>query len=375
MKLLVVAPYFYPKIGGMENYAWNISKGLKEKYGWDIAVITSNHIENKYIEEIISGIKIYRLPMWFKISNTPINPLWVFFIKKIIKKEKPDIINAHSPVPFIADITALASNKIPYILTYHGSTMKKNKFILDLIISFYENKILKRILIKANKIICVSGFIQKNFLKEYKNKTIVVTPGVDMNIFKPAINRSIGQKTILCIGGLKKAENYKRIIDIFYALKMLHDKNVNTYLSIVGEGDNIDYFKSICKKLGISKHVTFKGKLIGLNLVKEYQKADVIVLPSVNDSFGMVLIEAMACKIPVIGASIGGIPEIIQNNIDGLTVPPLNISALAGAILKIITNKKKANQFAKKGYKKIINNYQWEEKIYKTNEIFTKINI
>src|SRR3712207_4234978 len=107
MKLMIIAPYFYPKIGGLENYAYNIALGLKKKFKWNIVVVTSNHVEKKYKEEKINGLKIYRLPYLFKLSNTPINPFWYFQIREIIKKENPDVINAHTPVPFISDIAAI----------------------------------------------------------------------------------------------------------------------------------------------------------------------------------------------------------------------------------------------------------------------------
>ena len=150
MKLLVVTPYFYPKIGGLENYAYNISKGLKDKYGWEIVVITSNHEEKKDKKEELNGMKIYKLARWFKISNTPINPMWYFQIKNIIKKEKPDVINAHIPVPFISDVTARVCGDIPFILTYHtGAMMLKGKLLEDLLIKFYESSILKAILKKS----------------------------------------------------------------------------------------------------------------------------------------------------------------------------------------------------------------------------------
>src|SRR5438876_7941039 len=102
MKLLVVTPYFYPKIGGLENYAYNFCIGIKNKYKWDIVIVTSNHIEKKDKVEKINGLKIYRLSTLFKISNTPVNPFWFWNIKNIIQKEKPNVINVHTPVPFIA---------------------------------------------------------------------------------------------------------------------------------------------------------------------------------------------------------------------------------------------------------------------------------
>ena len=61
MKILIVTPYFTPHIGGVENYAYNIGKGLKEKYGWEVVVVTSNYEERKYKEEQMDRMKIYRL--------------------------------------------------------------------------------------------------------------------------------------------------------------------------------------------------------------------------------------------------------------------------------------------------------------------------
>jgi len=233
MKEMVVAPYFYPKIGGLENYAYNISKGLKDKYGWEIVVITSNHEEKKdRKEEIIDGIKIYRLPFWFKISNTPINPIWYFQIKNIIKKEKPDVINAHTPVPFISDVTARVCGDIPFILTYHtGAMMLKGKLLEDLLIRFYESFILKATLKKAKKIICSSDFVRLGFLKDYANKTITITPGVDLNRFKHKISNF--KNKILFVGNLKKVEKYKGLEYLLSAVNIIKKNIKDVKLTVV----------------------------------------------------------------------------------------------------------------------------------------------
>ena len=79
MKIMFVCPYFYPKIGGLENYVYNIAKRLSLKH--EIVVITSNHLNLKDKIEFFEGMKVIRLSKMFKISNTPINPFWYFKIK------------------------------------------------------------------------------------------------------------------------------------------------------------------------------------------------------------------------------------------------------------------------------------------------------
>src|SRR5438309_10092407 len=137
-KIMFVTPYFYPSSGGVENYVYNLAKGLKIKYTWDIVVVTSNPHSATVECNNKDGITIYRLPSLFTISNTPINPFWYFYLKKIITQEKPSLINAHAPVPFIADVAALTAGKIPFILTYHAGPMKKGKLFFDMIIGIYE---------------------------------------------------------------------------------------------------------------------------------------------------------------------------------------------------------------------------------------------
>ena len=142
-------------------------------------------------------------------------------------------------------------------------------------------------------------------------------------------------------------------------------------LRLVGSGDRVEYFKMYAQKLGINKNVKFVGSKINNELILEYQISKVIVLPSIteSESFGMVLIEAMACKKPVIGSNIGGIPHVIDNNENGLLVPPKDPEALAKAIIKILKNPKLAKKMGENGYKKVKENFLWNKQIKKTKKI------
>ena len=124
VKLLLVTPYFPPHPGGLEAYAFNIAQGLMQTYNYEVVVVTSNPNGKKQIIEDYCGIKVYRLPIMLRISNTPINPLWYVTLKRIVRAEKPDIINSHQPVPFIGDLTASLTGNIPFVLTYHSGTMR-----------------------------------------------------------------------------------------------------------------------------------------------------------------------------------------------------------------------------------------------------------
>jgi glycosyltransferase involved in cell wall biosynthesis len=358
-KVVFITPYFYPHSGGLENYAFNIAKGLSEKHNWDIAVITSNDSNKKQIE-IINNIKIYRLPVLFKISNTPVNPLWYFEIKNIIKKENPDIVNAHSPVPFISDVAALAVKDIPLVLTYHSGTMKKNKFFSDIFIWIYENYFFKSILNKSKKIIVPSNFVKRTILKKYVDKSVIISPAVDVSIFKPTANKENFENTVMFICRFKNMHRMKGLTYLLEAMEQLPFAK----LKIIGEKGN-----------ATEKNIEYLGPKTGTDLVREIQDSNVLVLPSLAhmESFGMVLLEAMACKTPVVGTNIGGIPEVIEDNVDGLIVPSRNSNELARAIGNILTDKQLAEKMGEAGYKKVHEKYMWDSRIKLTNELFISL--
>jgi len=349
IKLMIVTPYFYPKIGGLENYAFNIAKGLMKDYGYEIVIITSNHESKEYKEETLEGMKIYRLPYQFKVSNTPISFKWKKQITEIIQKEQPDIINAHSPVPFISDVACRVAHKlkIPFYLTYHAGSMKKgNSFSKNIIINFYESIILKKTLVYSNKIICCSDFVKKEFLKDFRLDCSTINPGIDSKLFNPAkIQKQ--KRNVLFIGNFSKDYDWKGLDYLIESIKQIGD----VHLTVIGEGEK--------EKI---QNVEFKGIKKDQELVLEIQKCNLLVLPSISsaESFGMVLIEAMACKKPVIGSNIGGIPYVIDDGKNGLLVPPKDSQALAEAIIKILSNPKLAKQMGENGYKKVKEYFTWD---------------
>jgi glycosyltransferase involved in cell wall biosynthesis len=209
VKLLFVTPYFPPHPGGLETYAFNIAKGLLQTHDYEVVVVTSNPNGKKHIVEDYCGIKVYRLPIMLRISNTPINPFWYGTLKRIIRTEKPDIINSHQPVPFIGDLAAFLAGHIPFVLTYHSGTMQKHKFLSDSITFVYEKLILPHTASKATKIICASNFVKNTLLKQYACKSTVIHPGVDISLFKPDPTIEKNENLILFICSFKNMYGLK----------------------------------------------------------------------------------------------------------------------------------------------------------------------
>lgn len=333
MKIMIVTPYFYPKVGGLESYALAVAKGLKEHYEHDIVVVTSNHEIKKRDEIIVEGIRVIRLPILFKISNTPINPLWYFNLRRIIKTEKPNVINTHSPVPFMADMATLAARTIPVVTTYHsGSMLKGTGGMVDIILGLYEKYLLPNILNRAVNIAAVYPKFVEKMVKD-TNKVSFIPPGVDTSIFKPSPSTK-KHIDVIFVGRLEITSSWKGVDVLLDALNIVKKSYPKVSAQIIGNGDAIDEYKKLALQLGILNNVEFIENLKGSELVPYYRNAKMLVLPSKTESeaFGMVLAEALSCGTPVIGSRIGGIPNVINDGKNGLLVNPSDTDDLAKKI-------------------------------------------
>ena len=375
MNVLIVSPYFYPKRGGLENYSYNIAKILVEKRH-DITVLCSNH-EKENKEEIIDDIRVIRLRPDYILSNTPIRFDLFFTISKLVKENNFDLINAHTPVPFYADIAAMVSKryKIPFVLTYHAGSLMKDRIFIDAIAKIYQLTIEKFTLARANRTITVSEFVKNNYLKEYKEKVCIISPGVDTGRFKPSKNKIEKiPNNILFVAQLVKGHEWKGLDYLLESINLIKEDIENIKLTVVGSGNYINHYKDKVNELRIKDNVIFKGRVSDDELVKEYQKANILVLPSYSnaESFGIVNLEAMACGIPIVASKIGGVPDVVKEGENGLLVPPRDSEALADAIIYLLENEDIREKMGKNGREKV-EDYSWGRIAEETERVYKRV--
>ncbi|MBI4722800.1 MAG: glycosyltransferase family 4 protein [Candidatus Stahlbacteria bacterium] len=289
--------------------------------------------------------------------------LSAFFIKTliIIGKEKVDIIHAHWWVPsgVIAFIVSFLTGK-PYIVTCHGTDVHiLTKFNLF-------TPLARLVFNNAKSITAVSNSIKSILTDKLgisANKISVFPMPCDLTTFYPmdTINRvstdKDKEKIVLSIGRLIELKGYTYLLD---AMQIIQNR-CKVKLIIIGEGNEEQRLKeqSRLKKLEV-EFLGFKSKN---DLNYYYNLCDVFVLPSITDSnglqegLGLVLLEAMSCKKPVIGTNSGGIPDIVKDNETGLLVPEKDPEALANAIEKLLIDEKLAVRLANNGYNYVVDNF------------------
>jgi glycosyltransferase involved in cell wall biosynthesis len=258
--------------------------------------------------------------------------------KKVVLFYKPDVIYAHSPesaLPFL-----IGKKDVPVVFHQHGSfnpventdiAWARNrlfKIIFNLIIQF--------IYTRADAIIAIDKICYSQATKSgAAKKTFLITNPVDRALFKPndkyrlkirnQLKIAEQDTVILFAGRLSRKKQVHLIIEALYRGRQ---KGLDWKLVIAGEGPLKKDLKEQTKRLKLTAWVHFIGSVSNNQIPAIYNSADVVALPSKDEGIPMMLLEALACGIPVVATNVGGIPEIIKSNLNGVIIAEQNADCL-----------------------------------------------
>ncbi len=218
----------------------------------------------------------------------------------------------------------------------------------------------------------------KREMENVSHKSVYVIPnGIQVdefeNLFKDKIRNDLkiekDQMIILFVGRLHPIKGLKYLLDAF---KSVIEAGFHVALVIVGDGEERAHLQRITADLNLQQQVYFIGG-VDKSLVPEYMAgADIFVLPSLSEGFGIVLLEAMASGLPIITTNVGGIPEVIDDNVNGFIVEPKNPSQLAQKLVKLLSEPELRSEIANNNIKKA-KQYDWHQVIYRIEYVFNLI--
>ena len=254
-----------------------------------------------------------------------------FKIKKTIKDYEPDILHSFYASSY-GLIGALCSIK-PFVISVWGSDVfefPKKSILHEFILKFSLNKA---------TCICATGQGLKTESKKYTSNKIHVIPfGINIDYFKPVTKT---QKDTITIGTVKHFKKIYGIETLIKSISLLkQDENYsNLKLLLIGDGEEKKNYIKLANKLGIVNDINFTGFISNEHLHPQYQKMDIVVIPSIRESFGISVLEGMSCEIPVIASDISGFNEV-GNNETITFFEPENEIDLANKIKVCITDYK-----------------------------------
>jgi glycosyltransferase involved in cell wall biosynthesis len=365
MRILQITPYFLPNVGGVQQRVNDLSRRLILK-GHKIVIITSNI---KIGSEKIRSTKNLKLEYLkaFKFANTPIA---FGFGSKINKYSYFDLAHIHVAQPLFPEIGGLFCrlNNIPYVA--HVRIDLQPSGIFGFLLPFYKKYILKPFLTRSSRIIVLTEDYKEIVSKKYsidKGLIKVIPNSTDFRILRRLPKKINDPMRILFVGRICKQKNLPLLIDSF-------EKISNKYslvLDIVGDGPDTEKVKKLIMKKKLQNKVIMKGIKKGRDLEEIYKKSDIFILTSRQESFGTVLIEAMASGIPIVANKIPAVRNVIKDGYNGLLVKPTPEN-LAKAIERLINNPKLREKLAKNGLKEV-KKYSWDKVVDQTIEVYKEV--
>jgi glycosyltransferase involved in cell wall biosynthesis len=378
-KICLVTHFFPPHIGGIEKVADEQCRRLV-KLGYQVSVLTSK--TSKQSEPRAEGIKVfsYSILNLAERVGVPYPVLSFKAYKNFVEAiKKCDIVHAHGHAYMSSYIACKVAQKYkkPFILTQHNTFIDYQSWLN--IVEHVNDWTVGRVVLKgSDRVITVSSKTMEYVLKlgADMSKTSVMHNGVDTTFFHP-MNRKENRGKL----GLPKNKTliltirrlvYKNGLDTFIESASLLTRDYPYLLFIViGKGPNRTLIEKRVRELGIGDNVRLAGFVPEKLLPLYYNAADYFVIPSSSgEGLPLVLLEAMACGLPVIATTVGGTPEIIKDMKNGVLVPPRKPKALAETISKFLLNKELGLAIGEEARKTVEDRFTWEENVRQLRDVY-----
>ncbi|OLD79042.1 hypothetical protein AUF62_00760 [archaeon 13_1_20CM_52_20] len=372
---------FPPRIiGGISTHVYYLSRALVEK-GTMVRVITCD-FPKAPAQEIIDGVLVSRVDSGRVPESNFL--LWIYRLNsqmiskttELLETERFDLIHAHDWVVGRAAVELKNRLGLPLISTIHATEIGRGGS-LD---GEYRRKVrdIERLLVEeSDGIICCSNYMLdhiQHVLGAVKTKIHVIPNGVEASRFNNGrqpqpipTGVSEDRKTILYVGRIVREKGIFTLLDAFEKLRK-QGKDVS--LVLVGEGPlKEDLAKEVLRRK-LNDRVKLAGFVDEKKLVSLYNSSDAFVLPSHYEPFGMVTLEAMASRVPVVVSDVGGLSEIVEDGITGVKVPAYDPSALAEGILRVLEDRELSEQLKENAYRAVQERYRWDVIAEKTIEAY-----
>jgi glycosyltransferase involved in cell wall biosynthesis len=380
MKILQLTQFFAPVHGGSAQVPYHLSRELARR-GHEVSIYTSDYkISKDWVRETQKlGIEVYSFGMWLNIANLQITPGLLAHASKQVAGF--DVIHMHNYRTFQNVIMHryACKHKVPYILQAHGSlprivSKKGLKFAYDALWGYM-------LLGNASKVIAVTTTEAEQYkgMGVAEDRIEIVPDGIYLSEFENVPERgrfrrkhglNSSQRLIIYLGRIHVVKGLDRLIRAFAELAGSLD---DVMLVLAGPDDGyVRALRTLTRELGIEQKVLFTGPLYGADKLEAYVDADVYVLPSSYEIFGIAVLEALACATPVVISERCGIAQAIDGQA-GLTFNYDDKGQLKQVLLRMLSDETMRQRFGNRGKQLVRERFSWESITARFERIYEKV--
>ena len=375
MKIALISPYDFPYPGGVTEHIIALAKGARQR-GHEVHILAacSGYQGETYPYTKAVTHHIMSIPIAGAVARVGLSPLGYARVKRILQCEAFDVIHLHEPLtPSITWWVLLHAPKLPNAVTigtFHAYHERPNWLYA------WNRPIFGKFFSRLDSLITVSraayNFAYRMFPGDYR----IIPNGIDLDRFgqeknSPAYSCLSDQQhplTILFVGRLDKRKGFLNLLEAFITLKPDYP---HLRLQVVGpfapkEGE-------LYQKIAQAQHITdieFVGYVSPDRLPGFYHQADIFCAPSIGfESFGIVLLEAMAAGLPIVASNIAGYRSLLTDGQEGLLTPPGQSDVLASALRQLIDSPQQRQKMGQRGCLKAAE-YSWDHIVDKILDVY-----
>ncbi|MGK0180271.1 MAG: glycosyltransferase involved in cell wall biosynthesis [Nitrospinales bacterium] len=292
-------------------------------------------------------------------------------------KEKFDVIHGNAEESCgVGNIAARI--KAAYVFTSHAPNIPTTGILQGMahpirFLKSINTYLLRQAMVEADRIVAFSQFSRELIVKGLgnacANRVEVIPPGIESSWFDVERNQVVPAQLLFW----GRMEEEKGLPELFVALNTVAKKFLNVKLTLVGEGNLLQEYKTRVTDLGLADRVKFAGWLNNWEIQTLAAKSSIGIFPSRIESFGLSVVEAMATGLPVIAARGGAVPENIEDGVTGTLVPVNNSDALAEAINRALEDPKSSEMMAKSAKTEVQQKFSWDRAADSMIEIYNNI--
>lgn len=364
----------YPTYGGSGVIATELGKELAFR-GHEVHFVSyalpfrlSNYVENIFFHEVeTSSYPLFEFPLYsLSLASKMV---------EIAEFENLDLLHVHYAIPhassaYLAKKMLAGKKDLKVITTLHGTDIT----LVGLEPSFLP--LVKFSIEQSDGVTSVSRFLKEKTITNYSSEKIIdVIPNfVDTEVYKPKENGDFkkhlapgGEKILVHTSNFRAVKRVPDVIKIFEKVQ----KDIPSKLILVGDGPDRSECERLCREMGICDKVKFLGKQEGL--VEILTSSDIFLIPSQSESFGLAALEAMACGLPVVSSSVGGLPELIKHNETGYIAEIGDVERMAKYVRELLSNNKKYKMFAENSRRRAVDKFDKSKVIPLYEEYYKKV--
>ena len=372
MKIAQVTPYDFPYPGGVTEHTIALSNALRQR-GHQVHILAacSGYNGLRVPHTLPVTRHITRFPVGDTVARVGLSPLSYLRIQKILRREAYDVIHLQEPLtPSITWCALWQAKTVPNAVaigTFHAHHEQPNWF--------YRNgrPIFGKLFTRLNSLIAVSDAAQDFAYRMFPGNYKIIPNGIDLNRFGKILKKEHNTTTnkyvtILFVGRLDKRKGFSVLLEAFLKLKPNYPL---LKLQVVGpfSSDSCKHYQDLALQHGVTD-IEFVGYIPPEALPTYYHDADIFCAPSLGfESFGIVLLEAMAAALPIVASDIAGYRSVIRDGREGFLIPPNQSEALANTLDKLLTNPQLRWKLGQAG-RRLVEQYSWDKIVDKTLDVY-----